>query len=150
MFDVAGEQALTSELLGAGFEKSEIGSSDRVRVFWSNLEPLNFKVESGGEVFDCVVPQSIVVEVAPSRHQDVYLFSATLMLNRSPLSEDLRPLTKRLDIQEFVEWVNYLKMLFVIEASRRGYGTEFDSRTDREREEVGNVQFERSGDGGLA
>lgn len=142
---MAGEQALTSELNAAGFEKSEIGSSDRVRMFWSNLEPLEFKLEQNGELFDCVVPQSIVVEVAPSRHHGVYLFTPTLMLNRSPLSDDLCPTTKRLEVAEFLEWVNYLKTLFIIESLRRGYGREFDSQPDRGSEEERNNELERSG-----
>jgi hypothetical protein len=130
-----------------GFEKSEIGSGVKARMFFNNPAPLKYKTIINGDEIEHEAPRSIVVEVSPSRdHHNIYTFSPTLMLDRKPISEDLRPMTKRLDLHEFAEWLPNIEMLFIIEAIRRGYGIEFDSGSHRKSQTPGKPVTSNTGD----
>lgn len=150
MNDLAADRALDTEMLVNGFEKSEIASNGRNRVFFSNPSPLKYKMIIDEEVIECEAPRSIVIETSPSRdHHNIYTFSPTLMLDKKPISEDLRPSTMRLDVYEFADWFPNLHTLFIIEAIRRGYGIEFDSRPNRESETSREYFAHNASNGGL-
>jgi hypothetical protein len=151
MNDLAADRALDTEMLVNGFEKSEIASNGQNRVFFSNPSPLKYKMIIDGEEIECEAPKSIVIETSPSRdHYNIYTFSPTLMLDRKPISQDLRPSTMRFDLHEFVDWLPNLNTLFIIEAIRRGYGVEFDSRPNRESETSGEYFSSNTSNGGFA
>lgn len=127
--------ALNHEMMVLGFEKSEYASTTTRRVFFANLQPLKYKIVQNDEEVECEAPQSIVLEIQESKdHHNVYVVTTTLMLDSQPISDDLKPMTRRLELNDIKDWINTAKTLLILEAVRRNYGVEFNSGSDRKSE----------------
>lgn len=120
-----GERHLNTEMVAAGFIKSEVAGSDRVRVFWALTESLGLSFEDESLA---LASKTVVVEVSEVRYSESFLFSPTLLLDGVPLSADLQPAAVKLPVVDFVDvFLPRAHMLFVLECVRRNCGVQVNS-----------------------